>query len=120
MRSMIAGFCCCCPACEPATCPGWLSCITISPVSKSNVEVIRKETARCDDCEGEELSEDAAAPEREPSSAARDRASARHKSIATRPKPKIGKIPNGEQTFLKAAIDEVKAAPPNPSCSSPA
>jgi len=45
-------------------------------------------------------SEDADASGRELFSAARGRASARHKSIATKPKPKTGKIPNGEQTFL--------------------
>src|SRR6266404_3974220 len=45
---------------------------------------------------------------------------AKKNTIAIAAVSRAAKIPNAEQTFLKAAVEVVKAAPPNPSCSSPA
>ena len=73
--------------------------MTVSPVSKSNVEEMRNvpgELGASDDAGFE----DDGATVREPSSAARQEESARHKNIAAKPAHRTGKIPNGEQTFL--------------------
>ena len=61
---------------------------------------MRIDAAVCESSEEVRESEDADASGWALFSAARGRASARHNSIATKPKLKTGKIPNGEQTFL--------------------
>src|SRR6476660_7158905 len=96
IRSMTAG-CCGGGFCGSADAKFGFSFVTTSPEIKSNEEEIKKA------CADDEPSEWAA------SCVAGVLASAICRQIAPRARPSTGKIPNGGQNLLKAAVENFKA-----------